>query len=252
MSQPNKTQNKKKNNKSNKKSVSNLASKVNKMEIQLKPEKKRKTVTGAGLTIGQLNGNGAGYGTYDITPLISSSTTYGGRAGAKVRLMSSYIQMQFFGMASTTSNINGRIIIFETDTPQSAPGGFVSNKMLNFNNFVGGGFVIVDYNSSYNMDYFRDWKLIAERKFRHQPDNITSQNLITSLSIPLKYNKGKGHVIQYDKDSNTLVSGQICMVVLLDNGNSGAAASTLTNAAIIAANTGLNLNYNVEHYYTDL
>lgn len=232
-------------------SVSALSRKVSMLSTTLKPEKKRKVVSNFSQLVGQVSGNGSGYATYDITPLITSSTTYAGRAGAKVRLMSSYIQMQFFGMSSTSSNINGKVLIFKTQDVQSAPGGFVAN-MMNYNSFVNSGFTIIDYNSSYNPDYFGQWKLIREKKFSFRPDNITSQNMITSLAIPLKYNRGKGHVIQYNKDSNTLIDGQIIMLILLDCGNSGAGASTLTNVPIIAANTGLNLNYNIEHYYTDL
>lgn len=231
-------------------SVSTLKRKVYQLSSTLKPEKKHKTVSAAGLLVGQINVNASAYGAYDITPLCASSTTYGGRSGSRIRLVSSYIQMQLFGQGSTTSNIRGRILVFKTSTPQTSPGTFVAN-MLNYNSFAGGGFSIVDYNSSYNPDFFRDWKLIREKKFMYRPDNITNQNMILSLAVPLKYNKGKGHVIQYNKDSNTLVDGQILMVILLDNGNVGA-VSTLTNVPIIAANTGLNLNYNVEHYYTDV
>lgn len=231
--------------------VKALSRRVNQMATVLKPEKKHKTVTGLGLTVGQVNQNSSAYGAYDITPLCTSSTTYAGRSGSKVRLLSSFIQCQFFGMSSTSSNIKGKILIFKTSTPQASPGAFVSN-MLNYNSFAGAGFTIVDYNSSYNPDFFRDWTLIREKKFQSRPDNITSQNMITSFNIPLKYNKGKGHVIQYAKDSNTLVDGQILMVVLLDNGNNGTLASTLVNVPIIAANTGLNFNYNIEHYYTDI
>lgn len=232
-------------------SVSALSRKVSLLSTTLKPEKKRKTVSNFAQTVGQVNGNGSGYATYDITPLITSSTVYTGRAGAKVRLMSSYIQMQFFGMANTSSNIKGKVLIFKTQDVTGSPGGFVAN-MLNYNSFVNSGFTIIDYNSSSNPDYFGQWKLIREKKFNFRPDNITSQNMITSLAIPIKYNRGKGHVIQYSKDTNTIVDGQIIMLILLDNGNSGAAASTLTNIPIAAANTGLNLNYNIEHYYTDL
>ena len=148
-------------------------------------------------------------------------------------------------------NIKGRILIFKTDSFQSSPSTFVT-QMLNLNTFVNGGFAIYDYNSSYNPDYFKEWKLIREKKFTFKPDNITNQNMITTLSFGIKYNRGKGHVIQYSKDTTTVTDGQIIMLILVDNGNIGASACTYTNVSNTAANTGLNLNYNIEHYYTDV
>jgi len=231
--------------------MAKLEQKVNLLAINTQPEKKRKTFAVAAQLVGQVNVNQSGYYVADITPLAASSTTYGGRTGSSIRLKSSYIQMQLFGMSSTSANIKGRILIFKTDSYQSSPSTFVTN-MLNLNTFVNGGFAIYDFNSSYNPDYFKEWKLIREKKFTFRPDNITNQNMITTLGFGLKYNRGQGHIIRYNKDSTTVIEGQIIMLILVDNGNIGATACTYTNVPVIAANTGLNLNYNIENYYYDV
>jgi len=231
--------------KKNKKTTSNA------IQAMLKPEKKHKNVSGQSLTVGQCNINASAYGAYDITPLCSSSTTYGGRTGSKIVLTSSFIQMQFSDQTNRNSPIRGAIYIFKTMEPQSSPGSFVAN-MFNYNPFAGGGFSIIDYNSNYNIDQLHNWKLIRKRNFVHKPDSVANQVGVSSLTIPLKYNKGKGHLVQYDKDSNTLIEGQILMVILLDNGNVNASSpSTLSNIPNLGVSSGLKLDYNLEHYYYD-
>lgn len=226
-------------------------SKTNVIQAMLKPEKKHKNTSGAGNVVGQCNINASAYGAYDITPLCASSTTYGGRTGSKIVLTSSYIQMQFSDQANRNSPIRGSIYIFKTMEPQSSPGTFTAS-MFNYNPFAGGGFSIIDYNSNYNIDQLQNWKLIRKKNFIHKPDSVTNQVGVSSFTIPLKYNKGKGHLIQYDKDSTTIIDGQILMVVLLDNGNVNTTSpSTLSNIPNLGISSGLKFDYNIEHYYYD-
>jgi len=230
-----------------------LKTRVENLESRVQSEKFRKTITYLAGNVGQVNGNGSGYHAADITPIVSVGDGYNGRTGSKIRLHSSYLQFQFGDQTNASSAIRGKILVFKlnNEVVPSPYSSFITQNMMNYNTFVGGGFTIVDYNSSYNPDYFKDWKLIRQKNFTHKSDNISGQKVITSLSMGIKYNKGKGHTVQFDKSTDTLVGGQILVLILLDNGNNSGTASTLTNISNTAASTGLTLNYSIDHYYYD-
>lgn len=235
-----------------KKQNKKLSNRISNLENKVQGEKFRKTITQLASNVGQVLQNSSGYNIIDITPDPTAGDGYSGRTGSKIRLHSSYFQFQFSDMASSTSNINGRILIFKMNNEiLTSTSSWILGQMFNYNTFVGGGFVIVDYNSSYNPDYFKQWTLIREKKFKHNADNISGQRIITNVKIPIKYNRGKGHTVQWDKNTTTLVDGQIFCLILLDNGNNSTVASTLSNIANTAASTGLSLNYTVDHYYYD-
>ncbi len=42
-----------------------------------------------------------------------------------------------------------------------------ADNCFDFNSCVGGGFIIRDYTSSFNTDNYKEWKLIAYRKYTH-------------------------------------------------------------------------------------
>ena len=203
--------------------------------------------------VGQCNYNSSGGAAIDITPIMSQGVTATTRTGASIKLHSSYMQFQFFHQANAVNNIKGVIYIFQVlGNPQlsaSAVGSmFLPNKWVSTNNT---GVNLYDYNSQINPDTFGQFKIITKRKFTVKSDSVTAANMPTSLNIPLKYNRGKGHHIRFSGDTNIVTNGQMIMAIFVDNGNIGTSSSTIQGIPSNGASTGLYYQYDIKHYYYD-
>jgi len=105
-------------------------------------------------------------------------------------------------------------------------------------------------NCQMNPDNYMKSRCIARRTFSVQTDSLGSEKLVTDVKIPIKYNKGQGKHIRYDKNSTTVVAnGQMYLVIRTDRGNIGA-ISTL-NVPDVNVNTGLLFQYNRTDFYYD-
>lgn len=218
-------------------------------------EKKRYVMAAGSNALGQTSlATGAGYYALDITPTPQQGTTSITRTGNSIKLCSSFYQFQFSQLAQCTSPVKVRIIIFKAKGQVYSNVATAISNLLSLNPFVlnGGSPAIVDYNSSYNPDFYGQFEIIKEKKLTVKPDQFSGQNTITDIKFGLKYNRGKGHHIRYTVDGNAIPSeGQIMMVMLCDNGNATTTASTLSNALNTGASTGLNMNQNIIHYFYD-
>lgn len=219
-------------------------------------EKKRNTIATGGQVVAQLNGaTGQGLFITDITPTPSEGTTSTSRTGNSIKLHSSFQRFQFYHQSATTQPINFQILILQVKGPPVSNLTTFVNNIYTLNPFVSnaGAPAIVDYNSSFNPDFFGQYRILRRKKFRLSPDQFTGQQMIKNVNLPMKYNRGKGHHIRYALDNNTVPSdGQILMIVLADSGNmSSTTASTLSNVPVSAINTGLIMDYNIVHYFYD-
>lgn len=224
--------------------VAKMAKDIMYLKSVLNPEKKRLEVTETGLTIGQVNGNGDGGFFADCTPIMGQGAGYAQRNGAGIKLHSTVWHFQFAQQASATSRVKGIIEVWEVlGDPQ---GGFTfRNEHFDVNPFT----TVRDYNCQINPDHFMKGRCVARRRFSVLTDSVGGEKLITDVKIPIKYNKGKGKHIRFEKDTNTIANGQMCLIIRLDRGNIGA-VSTL-NVPDVAINTGLTCQYNRLDFYYD-
>lgn len=210
-------------------------------------EKKRNLASYSGLIIGQCNANVLGAYFADFTPNVNEGDTYGTREGSSLKMHSSFYKFNFYQNTSTTSPIKMIGYLFQVlGAPQTASS-FISN-IFTPNGFTG----IVDYNSLFNPDYRGQYRILRKWNMYLRPDNFSGQTVEGDYSLGIKYNRGKGHHIRFNADTNTVIDGQIIFMIFADNGNtSGSTVSTLSNIPIKAINTGVIMNINRIDYYFD-
>lgn len=233
--------------KNGKANISRIVKDVSYLKSVLNPEKKRYTLTALGQILGQVFYNASGYYIADITPTPAQGITNATRNGSSIKLHSSFMQMQFYGQSATTASC--RIACYIIEVKGSPDGSFGASSMFNYNNFVGGGATVYDYNSSLNPDLFGEYKILAKKTFKYAPDQFSGQQVVMTKKIGMRY---KNHHVRWNGNGSTLSGGQIIMILMADTGNSSTAnASTLTNIAQTAVSTGLIFNYDMVHYFYD-
>jgi len=239
--------------------VAKMAKDILYLKSVLNPEKKRTEENNTNvdpfgeIPLAQVNGTGDGAFVRDITPFLTSGTAYNQRTGASVKLHSSIWNMQFNQQANNINTVKGMIEIWAiTDDPYSNPETFRREK-YQINPFITpAGSAPRDLYCQYNPDNYMKGRCIARRRFTVLADLLTNAKAITNVKIPIKYNGGKGHHLRWDKDSTTLLSGQLIMVIRCDRGNfSTTTPSTLVGIQDVGVLTGLTFQYNVQHYYYD-
>jgi hypothetical protein len=230
------------------KGVPQMARDVAMLKSMVNAEKKRYVISSTQATaIGQVNANASGYMAIDITPVPGQSNTYDGRQGASVKLHSSYMKFQFYHQASTAQNIKLKMfLVHVTGAPVASAATFLG-QMFQQNSFVSPG--ITDYNSQLNPDYFKQYRILRTRTVSLPPDSISGVQVIKEVAIPIRF---RNHHIRFNKDTNTVTSGQLLLFIFADSGNiSSGSASTCTPIPVTAVSTGCVTNYNLTYYYYD-
>lgn len=241
--------------------VAKMAKDILYLKSVLNPEKKRfEFATATTNSVGQLNQIAGSYSEgryfYDCTPTPSQGITYSTRNGASIKLHSTMWQFQFVQQASAVSDVKLIVEIFKiTGEPYTGFNFFQERYAVNpfIREVISGAIAgIRDYNSQLNPDNFMKGTLVARRKVTIKADPTTSAKMITDLKIPIKYNKGQGHHIRFDKDTNNVESGQLYLVIRADRGNIGTvAASNITGVPDVAPATGVDFLWNKVDYYYD-
>jgi len=231
--------------------VAKMAKDIMYLKSVLNPEKKRKETQKSGptITLGQVNGNSDGAYYEDITPIITQGIGSDQRNGAGLKLHSSMWHFQFVQMPAASGRIRGVIEIWEVNgDPYPAASTEWFDEHYQLNPFSG----VRDLNCMTNPDHFMKGKCIARRNFSVAADQVTGEKMVTDLKIPIKYNKGQGKHIRYQKETDTVANGQMYLLIRLDRGNrSTAVVSTLSGVPDPAVNTGIYMNYNKMDYFYD-
>jgi len=232
--------------KSNKDTVSSLSTQLRQMSV-FRGEKKKINDDSFGLTnvyVGQCYGNTDGNFLKDITPAPVSGDGSTNREGEQIRLYSSIIKLSFAQQDSTSAARRVRITIMEVlGTPQAT--GTVEGQYLVTNPVS----TIRDFYSMHNTAYRAQYKVLATRMLTVPADNIGGQRLFKDIQINLKYNKGWGHLVRYAGVSTSV--GQLIMLVQCDLGNCAGSTTSTLPVYLQSVNTGLDFNYNIQHYYYD-
>jgi len=224
----------------------------------LNPEKKRLEGFYREQFVGQVNIDAPYFFLRDITPYPAVGTGYADRNGASVKLHSSHWRFQFKQLLNTNANVKLKITIFEVKGKPMVQGAELDawfDRVLQPNPFItnalGTTTPIRDYNSQYNPDAFNTYRIVATKRFTIKNDYLSSQLMIQDVSVGLKYNKGKGHHLRWDKNTQTLTQGQLVMCITADRGNVSINPSTLLNIPDQGAYTGIGFSANRMDYFYD-
>jgi len=240
--------------------VNRMAKDIMYLKSVLNPEKKRiDTAPDPGLTyIGQVNGNGGGHLLVDATPIIPQGITTSTRNGASIKLHSTNWEFQIQQQAHLNSTMKFIIEVYVYN------GQSLSNVGLSANNFTENYFQqnpfitgvvtspVIDTFSSVNPDFFKIARCIRRVRKTLAPDQFSGQFNVLSFRMGIKYNKGQGMHIRYDKDNNTVTENQMFLVVRADRGNmSEGATSSLSGIPDTAVATAARLRWARTDYYYD-
>lgn len=195
----------------------------------------------------------SGHWVYDLTPIVTQGTSINQRSGSSIKMTSSYMKLQLGHMINTAGNLYYKGYIVQVlGAPQNI--NTMVTQFLQATLFVT-GVTSYDYNSLIRPDYLGQYKIIKQFSGLLQADNIAGQQRQVERTIKLRWNKGKGHHIRYDADSNVITDGQIIMILLADTGNCGTVDNTGT--PVIAGqytnqnSSGATINMANIHYYYD-
>lgn len=232
-----------------------LTKKISKLALTLKPEVKRFFISAQGfpLTCSQVwSTNSSGHVMFETTPIIAVGTGYQNRIGTHVKIMKSVYNFQFYQQTSTITDVRVRLLFFETSgSPETLNVNVQPTAILNPNQWLAAynGFNIYDFYSALNPDAKATYKFIKEKRIIVKKDNMVNQVIHTNLTVTFS----KPRIMQYSHNTTIVRNGQQFVIVLCDSGNAHpAVASTLLGLVTGATNTGLNFNYSVDYFYTDL
>lgn len=235
-----------------KSSIKSLQAKISKMEKELKPEKKTLVKFIQNARVAQLDGNTNGHYIIDITcnPIQGDMST--DRVGNEINHVTSFMHFQFYHQSATQAPMRLRIYLIRNigaalSTVTGVPGTF-----FDANPFISGGSNIYDFNCVRNKDWLQTYKVVYQKEVSVKPDNVTSQTMITDVKLPVKYTDAWSKVKFYSDATATPASGQLFLFIVADSGNhSTTTSSTLSGVPVTAINTGVVMQYNIVHYFTD-
>lgn len=220
-----------------------------------RPELKRVEFSNANLLqfIGQINVNASNYFCQDFTPSVSSGAGVTARTGSQILLKSSLFRFQFVTQSANLVPIRLRIEFFHVlGSPQSTSS-LIPQQLYTANPFIYAGGVnagIIDYTSQRNQDYMNQYRLIRRTLVTIPLKNYSGAASVKTVSIPVRYNYGRGHTVRFNGNTDTIAGGQIVCFITADAGNSGS-ASTLSGVATTVASSALTFNFDFKHFYYD-
>jgi len=198
-------------------------------------------------TVGQCLGNSRGDNFQDITPIPTQNVTYNGRTGQSIKLVSATIQLIINNQA--TQRVKQKIrfdIYYIKGDPKTITG--MNNELYDPNPLT----TIVDYMSNRNPNNFSDFKKICSRVV-YYPEEPHSGSGAAARQKTLKINLKLNHHLRFDKNTNTLISGQIYIHAVTETGNCSLATAVTTLPYIqnTVINTGFTVNMWTRFYYVD-
>lgn len=225
-----------------------LSTRIRKLEISSRPEKKHfvPATTIDQVSVGQCNVNADAFYSQDLTPYMSQNGTSSGRIGDKVLLTGLVIKGCMLGQASQAARMKCKFIIAHV---VGVPYGSASSALADMydrNPLTS----MYDYNVSRSTDTYSNFRVIATRDYSVPVDQYSGAPGFYNFTIPLKLR----HSLEYRDDGTANIkSGQLVLFVLCDSGNTNpTTASSLPNVPIITANSGMKLSMKLDYYYTDV
>lgn len=220
-------------------------------------EKKYVTYPVASFAVGQVDFNSSGARQFDVTPLMTQGVDASSRNGNSIKICSSFFQFQVQQQSSTvTTPLKFRVELWLV---KGVPLGAIASgattapitDLYEASVFSG----VIDMTSTRVPDHFQDYRLIASRTVRIAGDQVSGGDIqATTFTMPIKWNKGKGHHVRYAGTSGSsadIGNGQIFMVFRTDLGNKNASNASTKDIPLTAVSTGVNVKMGYKHWYYD-
>lgn len=224
-----------------------------------KVEKKEYNVFQAANDMAQIWVNSSGVinsGHYfaEITPTPSNGNSDIGRIGDEIQVSGVTFRFQAIQQANRVNRLRGRVMLV-------APK-FMSNQsqtvtsILNPNPFVNGyaGVNIYDSMCTRNQDYLQDWIVLKTKTFAIAADTAQTQKQMTTFGMGVKFKKP--WTVRFDS-SNAVSRGRICILIVLDSGNSstyapsGTGTGTTTGIPVYDTLSGCTMSWFAKWYFMD-
>lgn len=205
------------------------------------------------LEVGQVNANLTGTAIFDISPYqVGQNLTANGRQGNSIKIKSTYFQIQFQQQAAAA--VSSRIIM-EIWAVKGVPdtGGFGAvtlPRLFDAATFSG----VIDAFSPRNQNAYNDYVCIRRKRITIPYDSVTGLNQLKTVMFGHSWNKGQGHHIRYQGDTNNstdIANGQILITLRSDTGNKSINTASTLPVFQPNFNTGVAFKYTHKHYYYD-
>lgn len=231
-------------------SIPKIVKDVEMIKNRLNVEKKLTTGLVQTGTVGQADGNIAGYVVHDLTPLWTQGVGESQRVGNSLKLTGFHMKTQFKGQDSTGTLRRLKIQLIKTTRPATVTLSTIINDMYDINPLTG----FVDYHS--DRDYSDNQK--TEKVIRtcyvtlpNQPSAFTGGTYaqIADKTIPVKLND----VLRFENNLTSAPNDvRYFVVIFCDTGNkSPSAASTNSGVMLQPVNTGVEYQFHNKFWYVD-
>lgn len=201
--------------------------------------------------VGQVNVNSTGAICLDVTPMMAEGADQFQRNGISIKLHSQLWQFQISTEVFAQVANKVHIEFWYNKGITTAQATLLTNT---YDPSIFSG--VIDMTSTRNADHFGDYKLLRKHTAVLKEQSIAGALSNTTFTIPIKFNRGKGHHIRYTGATYTnyladVQNGQIFMIIRADNGNaSGVTASTLP-VNPTGASTGVKCVFANKTWYYD-
>lgn len=228
--------------KNNNLNLSKVAEDVANIKFLMNVEKKRFDYILNSQIQGQVSAAVTGTNAVDVTPNPVQGIAYNERTGSSLKITSAAMEFQFWSQANQSTAIKSVIEFWAVKGEPVTATNFRDNMYV-----ISTASGIIDYFSLYDPDFRKNATLLCSKEFTIPAPQYAGQVQQKTVHMGLS---NLGHHVKFDKNSITVDSGEIIMVIRSDAGNSGA-ISARPNIPILTATSGLTWNMDLKYYYVD-
>lgn len=224
---------------------------VMKLMSMVNAEKKLNNIGTISSPVGQVAGNITGTLCLDVTPMMAEGADQFTRNGISIKLHTQLWQIQLSQQSGATCANTFTFELWLNKGPVLDQATLLA-QVYDPSVFSG----VIDITSTRNPDHFKDYQLIRKIKRKLTDPSYAGDLTNTTFTVPVKFNRGKGHHIRYTGTGSTnyltdVQAGQIFIICRADNGNRHAVNISTLPVAIKALNTGITFNWAVKTWYYD-
>ena len=196
-------------------------------------------------SFGQTLGNSTGAILLDITPTPTQNVAYNGRTGQSIKIVSAQLNIIINNQINQQCPTKLRFeIYYVKGDPKTAS--VALPELYDVNNLT----TIQDFQSNRNPNNYSDYTKICTRMIYYPTAQFSSE---TTRQKTLKINLKMSHHLRFDKNSVSLISGQIFVLAMSESGNCSPATVTTTIPYVQnnGISTGFQYNLATRFYYVD-
>lgn len=191
----------------------------------------------------------SGHYMLDITPTPAQGVSYNQRTGNSIKWHSSFINFQFTHQAATSAPVT---LLIQLVKVVGEPYSTLTNALEDYlmpNPFCPSA-TVYDMYAPRNPNSFRTFRVIRSKKVVVKCDQISGQPMLASVNCSIKL---RNHHVKWQNDNITLASGQVFIIIRANTGNSDNTTtwSSGEGVYITTPTTGIQFNYQYQHYFYD-